>query len=113
MIGVLIVECSRRIEEPVLKPPVPVSVNVLRECDANHLFGLATYHVGKFGIRAGGCIKFCVFGFQTIYIIGMKSIVPSRLQVTVKNKIMSCIAGIAEINIIPRNRKFFSEIKNG
>ncbi len=54
MIGILIVESARGINEPVLEKSVPVFVDVLRMHQIDHLFRMAADQIAQFRIGFRG-----------------------------------------------------------
>ena len=110
MIGILIAECALRVYEPVLKSIIPVLIDILCKSDADHLFSFAADHITELRIRPGCCVEPRFFRCIGIHVISMKANIPSRLHVARKNKIVSCIANIAQKNIVPWYWKPFCEI---
>ena len=103
MIGVLVLECSRGIDESVLERYVPVSVDILCMEKINELFRSATQYISYLRIWSGGAEKPCFGYIILVDVISMKAWIPTRRSHRIKDQGVSGIAHVSKKSIICRN----------
>ncbi len=103
VIGILIRQRARCIDQPVLEHEIPVRPDVLSMEYADELLRLARQHITKLRIRLGRIVELGLVNRESIYIEGMETRIEAGLHPRRKRKITRGRSEIAEIDPVIRS----------